>query len=218
MFHKNNELAMEKLQGFESVICEISKWKVRRCDNGVAHYLDGDIGTKQYEASAVSRLSRSFPNIQGAIDDDLLGIIKREKIRPDDYAAVYEALKGENPNLKHWTVVYTHELKKDEWRGFEAFTDVINLWEWNAKRLPQLPEHVERCQEIFPNKPIIIGCYLRDFPTRGGVPMEMLKVQWDHVLDLTIKGTIAGYSILGGFLIDMHQEQAKWIRDFIAAN
>jgi hypothetical protein len=31
-------------------------------------------------------------------------------------------------------------------------------------------------------------------------------------------GTIQDYSILGGFLIDMHPEQARWIRDFIKAN
>ena len=31
-------------------------------------------------------------------------------------------------------------------------------------------------------------------------------------------GTIQGYSILGGFLIDMHPKQATWVRDFIKAN
>jgi len=161
---------------------------------------------------------RRFPNVKGAIDDDLLGIIKREKITPEQYSAVYSALKKENPQLQLWTVVYTHELKKESWEGFQPFTDVISLWEWDAVRLPDLARHVDRCKEIFPGKSINIGCYLRDFVRKSGVAMDMLKAQWDQVLRLVSDGSVAGYSILGGFLIDMHTEQARWIRDFIAAH
>ncbi|MCX7887429.1 MAG: hypothetical protein N3B01_09295 [Verrucomicrobiae bacterium] len=218
MFHPNTPLAMEKLRGFKEVVCEISKWKVRRCENGVAHYLDGSIQTKTEEAANVSRLSRQYPFITGAIDDDLLGIIKRDKIKPHQYGAVYRALKANNPKLKLWTVVYTHELKKESWAGFEPYMDVVNLWEWNAAKLPDLPRNVALCQELFPGKPIVLGCYLRDFPTKQGVPMKMLRGQWEFVRNALRDGTIQGYSILGGFLIDMHPEQAAWMRDFIKAN
>jgi hypothetical protein len=128
MFHPNNDLAMEKLRGFREVVCEISKWKTRRCDNGVAHVLDGTIATKSEEAAKVSALSRRWPNVAGAIDDDLLGIIKREKITPEQYAAVSRALKKDNPALKLWTVVYTKELKPESWAGFQPYTDVNSLW------------------------------------------------------------------------------------------
>jgi hypothetical protein len=218
MFHPNTPLAMEKLRGFKEVVCEISKWKVRRCENGVAHYLDGSIQTKAEEAANVSRLSRRHPLITGAIDDDLLGIIKREKIAPEQYGAVHRALKSDNPKLKLWTVVYTHELKKESWAGFEPYMDVVNLWEWNAAKLPDLPLNVALCRELFPGKPINIGCYLRDFTLLDGVPMERLKAQWEFVRKALRDGTIQGYSILGGFLIDMHPEQATWVRDFIKAN
>ncbi|MBM3889909.1 MAG: hypothetical protein FJ388_12400 [Verrucomicrobia bacterium] len=218
MFHPNTPLAMEKLRGFKEVVCEISKWKVRRCENGVAHYLDGSIQTKSDEAANVSRLSRRHSLITGAIDDDLLGIIKREKIAPEQYGAVHRALKRDNPKLKLWTVVYTHELKKESWAGFEPCMDVVNLWEWNAAKLPDLPRNVALCRELFPGKLINLGCYLRDFVTKQGVPMEMLKVQWGVVRKALADGTLQGYSILGGFLIDMHPEQATWVRDFIRAN
>jgi hypothetical protein len=218
MFHPNNSLAMDKLHGFKEVACEISKWKVRRCENGVAHYLDGSIQTKTGEAANVSRLSRRHPRVTGAIDDDLLGAIKREKITPEQYSAVYRALKQDNPKLKLWTAVYTHELKKESWAGFEPCMDVVNLWEWNATKLPELPQNVALCRELFPGKPVILGCYLRDFATKQGVPMEMLKVQWEFVRKALRDGTIQGYSILGGFLIDMHPQQAAWVRDFIKAN
>jgi len=218
MFHPNNALAMDKLRGFDSIVCEISKWRVRRCDNGVAHVLDGAIPTKCDEAANVSRLSRDFPLIKGAIDDDLLGIIKREKISPEQYATVHAALRKENPELRLWTTVYTKELKKESWAGFEPFIDVVNLWEWDAARLPDLPRNLDLCRELFPGKAINVGCYLRDFVRRQGVTLDLLKVQWEFVLKCVSEGTIEGFSILGGFLIDMHPEQATWVRDFIKAN
>ncbi len=218
MFHPNNALAMEKLRGFDEVVCEISKWKVRRCDNGVAHVLDGTIPTKSDEAAKVNRLSRAHPFVKGAIDDDLLGIIKREKIAPAQYGSVFRALKKDSSKLRLWTVVYTKELNKENWVGFEPYMDVINLWEWDAANLPDLPRYVDRCREIFPGKPINLGCYLRDFVRKQGVAMDMLKVQWEFVLKCVADGTIEGYSILGGFLIDMHPRQAAWVRDFIKAH
>ena len=218
MFHPNNALAMDKLRGFGEVVCEISKWKVRRCDNGVAHVLDGSIATKSREAAKVARLASKYPFVKGAIDDDLLGVIKREKITPEQYGSVSKALKGDNPDLRLWTVVYTKELKKESWAGFEPFMDVITLWEWDAANLPNLPRHVDRCRELFPGKPINLGCYLRDFVRKQGVAMDMLKLQWEFVLKCVADGSIEGYSILGGFLIDMHPKQAAWVRDFIKAH
>jgi hypothetical protein len=218
MFHPNTALAMEKLRGFRQVVCEISKWKVRRCENGVAHYLDGKIATKIAEAAKVSELSQAYPHLVGAIDDDLLGAIKREKITPEQYGTVYASLKARNPRLKLSTVVYTHELKSDNWSGFQPFVDVVNLWEWNPENFPRLPQNIDLCRRIFPDKPIQLGCYLRDFDRNCGIPVEKLRTQWELVRKCTADGTIAGYSILGGFLIDMHPEQAMWIRDFIRAN
>jgi hypothetical protein len=218
MFHPNNALAMEKLRGFKEVVCEISKWKVRRCENGVAHYLDGAIPTKSGEATKVSELSTVYPNVTGAIDDDLLGEIQREKITPDQYGKVYTALKQRNPRLKLWTVVYTHELKAESWAGFQPCIDVVNLWEWNPENFSRLPQNVDLCRQLFPGKPIQLGCYLRDFVQSRGIPLEKLRTQWELVRKFVSDGTIDGYSILGGFLIDMHPEQATWVRDFIRAN
>ena len=221
MFHPNTELALEKLSHFDEVICEISKWKVRRCENGVAHYLDGTIETKCREAATVGRLSRSFRNVTGAIDDDLLGIIRREKITPRQYREVYEALKKENPRLKLWVVVYDTELDAENWTGFEPFVDVVNLCVGNeTKDFPQLGHFLDRCGKIFPGKPVNLIYRLRDFRIRpvGPVRMDLLKQHWKDIREYVDRGRLSGFSILGGFLIDMHPEQAKWVRDFIAEN
>ena len=48
--------------------------------------------------------------------------------------------------------------------------------------------------------------------------MHLLKHQWERIPRYLDCGLIDGYSILAAVLIDGHQEQATWVRDFIAAN
>ena len=219
MFHPNTELAMGKLSHLDEVVCDIAKWKWRRTDDGgIAHWIDAAPGSVKQEAAQVSQLSCDFPNVTGAIHDDMRGLIKRESCTPEQYAEIYQALKSANPDLKLWAVVYTHEFAPEEWAGFEPFMDVVNLWVWEAVNLPHLDEYISRCRELFPGKPLIMGCYLRDYPTAAPVPMDLLKHQWEVVLRHIEAGTLDGYSVLAAVLIDGHQEQANWIRDFIAAN
>ncbi|MCK5801921.1 MAG: hypothetical protein KAI66_03775, partial [Lentisphaeria bacterium] len=209
MFHPNSRLAMEKLRDFDEVVCEISKWGYERVDHpdfpGLGAPMrcvhDGTIERKVKEAGIVSQLSRDFPNVTGAMDDDLYGKIKNEKITPEAYSGVGQALKKGTPQLKHWGVVYARELKAENWAGFNEVLDVIHLWVWESKNLVHLDEYIAKCASIFPGTPIIVGCYLRDFTLLDGVPMELLERQWKCVLKHVTNGTIAGYAILGGFLI-----------------
>ena len=48
--------------------------------------------------------------------------------------------------------------------------------------------------------------------------MERLKHQCEVVRKLVDNGTVSGYSILAGCLIDLHPKQARWVRDFIRSN
>ncbi|MDH7570794.1 MAG: hypothetical protein QHJ73_14535 [Armatimonadota bacterium] len=219
IFHPNDDLAMRKLGHLRGVVCDISKWKFRRTpDGGTQNWVDAAPATVLAEAQNVGRLSRSYPHVVGAFHDDMLGLVKRENYGPEDYARVYHALKEANPKLKLWVVVYTHELGDPLWQSFSPFIDVVNLWVWEAKNLPRLEEELARCRQVFPGKPVNVGCYLRDYPTAAPVPMPLLKGQWECVLRQYERGTIEGYSILGSVLIDGHQEQANWVREFIAAH
>lgn len=219
MFHPNDDLGMSKLRHCDEVICDIAKWKYKNVEGGGSgHWVDSKPETVLEEAEKVSQLSLRYPNIVGAVHDDMLGLTKRENYRPEQYAPIYDALKRANPNLKLWVVIYTHELDDDLWKGYEPFIDVVSLWVWEAKNLPNLDKYVARCREVFPNKPINMGCYLRDYPTVAPVPMELLKCQWERFPRYLDEGLIQGFSILATVLIDGQQEQANWIRDFIAAN
>jgi len=217
LFHPNTELAMEKLRGLDDVVCDISKWKFKHTEKGGSIcYCDPSFETVRDEAANVSRLSRKFPNITGAIHDDMKGLIERAGISGDRYSDIYGALKKDNPKLKLWSVAYTHELDPRVWKPFLPFMDVVNLWVWNAKDLPKLDEGVAKTRDIFGDKPIVVGCYLRDYTTRAAVPMDMLKHQWERVAALVAEKKIAGYAILASVLIDVHETEARWVRDFIA--
>ena len=218
MFHPNNDLAMAKLRGLDAVICDIAKWRYRDIEGGIGHWVDSAPDAVQAEAETVSRLSKRHKNIVGAVHDDMLGLVKREGYEPGDYAPIYGALKSANPKLGLWAVVYTHELDSEVWPAYQPYIDTVSLWVWQAANLPRLEEHVARCREVFPGKPINVGCYLRDYPNAAPVPMDLLELQWNTLLRLFRAGQVDGYSVLGAVLIDGHQEQADWVRDFIAAN
>lgn len=234
MFHPNDELAMEKLRHFDEVVCDIAKWKFRRCQGevgptiegggapelipAVRMYRDGKLATMCEEAETVSRLSLTYRNVKGAIDDELFGHVKREGITPDQYGTVHHSLKKSNPQLKLWGVLFDFELNKEDLAGYIPYMDLINIWIWNPKDFPSVDRHLKRCRELFPGKPIVLGCYLRDFFTQRPMPLDMLKFQWEQILRHVVNRSIDGYAILAACLIDGQPEQARWVRDFLAVN
>jgi hypothetical protein len=80
-----------------------------------------------------------------------------------------------------------------------------------------MPQYVDQCRRLFPDKPIVMGVYLRDYPKVAPVPVARVKSQMESIADLIAKGKLSGYSILAAVLIDGHRPQADAVRDFIAA-
>lgn len=226
MFHPNTNFAMEKLRHMKKVICDISKWDYHKVDcpgyvgleAHVAMKVDGSVERKKREARKVSQLSKIYPNITGAFDDDLIGIIKRDNITPEQYYSVHQELKSINPKLEHWIVIYSNQLIKEDLLPYKDTFDVISLWIWESKDIVNLDKYIEQCREIFPDKPINLGYYLFDYNTLKEIPINLLKHQWNLVAKYVNDDIIHGYSLLGGFLIDFHPEHAKWVRDFIKSN
>ena len=131
LFHHTTELALWKLRDKEEVVCDITKHLPRDVGKGGSeNYSKANIETVRSEAEKVSRLSLKFPNVTGAIHDDLLRMLREQGFGGDKYATVSDAPKRHNPNLKLWIVVYAKEMDKPEWLGVEPYVDVINLWFW----------------------------------------------------------------------------------------
>ncbi len=216
MFHPNTEFAMQRMSWLDEVTLDIAKWGYQDTERGgTDHLVDARPERVRAEAELTSRLSLKYPNITGAFHDDMLGLARREKMTPEQYREVYQALKSKNPNLKLWVVVYTHELDAPEWDGFGEFVDIVNLWIWHSKDVAKQDEEIARCHERFPGKPVMMGAYLRDYPTVAPVPMEHVRLQWESIARNVEAGRLQGFSILSGNLIDGHLEQATWIRDFL---
>jgi hypothetical protein len=219
IFHPNNALGLRKLAHLDEVVCDISKWKFQEAAPGSwRNYIDARPEVVRAEAENLSRLSLDYPNVTGGFHDDMLGLLRREGYTPQRYADIYAALKSVNRQLKLWAVVYSHELKRENWEGFLPYIDVVTLWIWRAVDIPNMDESIRLCRQLFPRKPLYMGCYLRDYSEAAPVPMHLLKQQWEGVRRNLDIGNIDGFSILGTVLIDGQQEQAEWVRDFIAAN
>jgi len=223
MFQSNNEAVLEKLRHFEEVICEVSPHRPRRCGNDDCVQLHYDPSPTKFleEARNIAELSLRYPNIKGAYIDDLLGRPARKPnaITPGLCSSISGGLKSHNPNLKLWAPVFINQLYEEDYAGFKSHMDVINLGMWAyAKEVSDIDRHLDRCREVFPNRPIMLGTLLWEFTLMKPVPMDLLRPLWERLLKYVQAGKIDGYTILGAYLIDAAEEQARWIRDFIAAN
>lgn len=222
LFHETTELALEKLRRFEQVRCDISKWKFRNCGTnggGSECYADSRLETVLAEAEKLSRLSLKFPNVTGGYFDDMKGLMKQQKQDVRACISVKEALVRHNPKLKLESVVYAHELEDTVfWNSLMPYIDVVSLWVWEYQHLSKLETYIEQCRRLFINKPIIMGCYLRDYPTAAPIPMEAIKEQWMLVQRALEDGRLQGFDILGTVLIEGQLEQAMWVRDFIRSH
>ena len=219
LFHPNDAPALRLLAGYDEVTCDISKWGWEwNADGRPICRATSSPAILQAEGENVARLARQFRNLTGVYCDDLMGLMSSFKFGPKEFAQARSAIRAANPALAMWSVVYTHELAKaDFWTAMRPNIDVVTLWIWNSDEIPRMPQHVEQCRKVFPDKPIVMGVYLRDYPKVAPVPVDRVMRQMEGIADLFGKGKLAGYSILAAVLIDGHRAQADAVRDFIAA-
>ncbi len=222
LFHPTTDLALQKLSRFDEVVCDISKWKFRNCghdDRGSECYADSSLKTVCEEAERLSRFSLDYKNVTGGFFDDMKGLMQGRGHGLDECASVKTALRKHNPHLKLECVIYAHELEdKNFWKLVAPLIDVVSFWIWGYQHLAKLNESLDECRALFPEKPIVMGCYLRDYPTRTPIPMDAIRRQWQFVANALDEKRISGFDILGAVTIDGQLEQALWIRDFIRAH
>ncbi len=219
LFHPNDEHALTLLQGYDEVTCDISKWGWEwNADGRPACKAQGDPATVQAEGEKVARLAQTFTNVTGAYCDDLLGLMKTFHYGPAEFARIRAAIRERNPTLKLWSVIYTHEFDEaDFWAAMRPHLDVISLWIWNSEHIPHLRRYVEESRTLFPDKPIVMGIYLRDYAKRAPVPLDRIQLQMEGIARLVDESKLDGYTILASVLIDGHRPQAEAVRNFIAA-
>jgi hypothetical protein len=219
LFHPNDEHALRLLEDYDEVTCDISKWGwTWNADGRPACTAMGGPAIVRSEGEKVARLAERFPNVTGVYCDDLLGLMKRFQYGPEEFGGIRDAIRARNPALKLWTVVYTHEFEQaDFWTKMRPHIDVVTLWIWESQNIGHMHQYVDQCRKLFPDKPIVMGVYLRDYTKVAPIPVERVLLQMEGIADLIAKDKLAGYSILAAVLIDGHRAQADAVRDFISA-
>jgi hypothetical protein len=156
------------------------------------------------------------PNLVGGIVDDLSSNIPGGKYTPDSVATIYRRLKACGSHLKLYAVIYTRNFDLD-FAAYLPHMDVVSLWVWQSRDLPELDRHVERCRELFPGKPIVLGLYLYEYPARRAMPIDLVQFEFRRARDYVRQGLIQGYQVLGSYLVEeLATPQALWVRDFVA--
>jgi hypothetical protein len=138
----------------------------------------------------VRQLAASHPQIEGVLLDDMTSVAIDKGFEPGHIRRIRELLGDTNDQVKVWGVVYTMNLGRDNIDAYLAELDVINLWTWHAKDIPQIRKHVEDLRAQFPEKPIVLGLYLYDYGDGRAMPLDVLAEQCETALELVRAGMV----------------------------
>jgi hypothetical protein len=144
----------------------------------------------------VKRLAATHSQIEGVLLDDMTSVGIDQGFEPGHIRRVRELLGDANEQVKVWGVVYTMNLGRENIDAYIAELDVINLWTWHARDIPQMRQHAEDIRARFPDKPIILGLYLYDYGDGRRMPLDLLAEQCETALDLARAGTVQGIVFL----------------------
>lgn len=160
----------------------------------------------------VRTLAGSYPQIEGVLLDDMTSLGIDQGFEPGHIGRIRTLLGDTNDQVKVWGVVYTMNLGRENIDAYLAELDVINLWTWHAKDIPQLRQHVTAIRERFPEKPIVLGLYLYDYGDGRAMPIDLLAEQCETALDLAQRGTVQGIAFL---TITNDPATVAWTADWI---
>ena len=207
-FDSNDTEALGKLRDFRKVVCSVTD----------------EPDKMEGKALELSETSLKFSHVVGGIIDDLSSqFISRSgryyKLSPEKLERIRKALGKFNPALRLYGVFYTMNFDLDL-TDYMPHIDVVSLWVWqNLRDLKNLDTYLEQCPRIFPDKPILLGLYMFDFPSSALMPMDLLKFEFNKAVQYIREGRIAGFQILGRYLrSDLGSDQAQWIKNFLEEN
>ena len=166
-------------------------------------------------AEYLSKLSLQYPNIAGAMCDDVSTYFEKI-VLPEPFEARYKALKKFNDKLRMYGVIYVHELGTKDYSLIQPYMDVVNLWFWNKDEILEYDENIELCRKNFPGKPILQGIFLHEYgrADSGNVP-ELLVYQLDKAREYIAKGIVEGVVLLGDREIKKWPDVAATLKNYL---
>jgi len=149
------------------------------------------------------------PPLVGVLLDDMTSMSVSAGLKPEDIARLRESLPA---GIKLFGVVYTMNMRQPGMDAIIKELDVINLWNWHAKDVVDLADNVAYCEEVAPDKPIILGLYLRDYGGGRLIPHDLHHLQVKTALELAHARRIEGMIFL---TIDDDPPVLQWTADWI---
>ena len=187
------------------------------------------------ELPYVLSLAKKFPNISGIYLDDFIidakkqadgRIVGRPALTRSEVESARKKLKSLGRPMDIWVTLYSHELlpKHAGYRGcdppladFLDLFDVLTLWTWNSKELPQLEESLEALEAVAPKgRRIALGMYLWDFHNSGPVPVELMQHQCELGLKWLKEKRVHELIFLANTVLDVGLPSAEFSRNWIA--
>lgn len=186
--------------------------------------------TSDEEREHVFQLAASMPNMVGVFMDDFFHFntdAERQSqagkdsevpaaLTLDQLRKVREELVVNGRRLDLAVTLYTTALDKPGIRSHLEYCDVISLWTWEAKDLPQLEENFAKLKRLAPRKRILLGCYMWDFGASKPMPVDSMKKQCEFGLRMLHEGQIEGMIFLASNICDLDLETVEWTRRWIA--
>lgn len=161
----------------------------------------------------IGELRADFPNLQGVLIDDMTTGAMDNGFSPEQLVKLRRQLSATCPDVDLWGVVYTMNFGRPNLDQYVECLDVINLWVWHGRDLADLEQHVAHCEQKFPDKPIVLGLYLRNYGEGKPMTTEQMELQCETARRLAQAGRIEG---IGFLTIDNDPEIVSWTAKWIA--
>lgn len=176
--------------------------------------------TEGDEVDHVISLSRTFPNLRGAIMDDFFRIDvsgsayahQLAVFTPEEVASMRKRLNEKTLDL--WAVIYTHQLDHPVSAHLDQF-DVVTLWTWRAKDLPSLESNLERLENLTHAPRKVLGYYMWDYGDHRPMPVDLMRYQCEQGLKWLKAGRIDGLIFLASCICDLGLDAVEWTRRWI---
>jgi hypothetical protein len=182
------------------------------------------------EATPVQRrnavLDFAFKNPQttGVVMDDFF--VRRKDWKPDQVSSldlnelkeVKQNLKRGNKRLDLWVVLYAHQIAEDSFPKLGPYLDlcdVVQVWPWYGKEIPNLPSTLEKVERVSPRVKKALGSFMWDFGDKQPLPASAMQQQCEFGLEWLRKKRIEAMVICGSWLSDRPLEAVDWTRQWI---
>ena len=198
--------------------------KAEELAQGVAHAprlvwevsTDDESGGPPFEyvetVARVQRLAATYPQIEGVLLDDMSTRKIDRGFKPEHIRQLRDLLAENADRIKVWGVLYTMSMDRERIYEYLKELDVINLWTWHARDIVDLEENVARCEQLFPDKPIVLGLYMYDYGAGRRIPLDLLEQQCATALELAHAGRVRGIVLL---TITNDPEALTWTANWI---